>query len=702
VQGWWNRRWPVAAATSAVVAALAVVVRTSTVVVLTDLTLAVVAVTAVTWVLVGRRRSAEAGHARFLEAVFDASATPTALAAADGTYLKVNAAFEGMLGYERHSLVGRNLLDLAPPEDHAGIVERLSSVDFETVMNERRYLRADGTVATIVQGVTKVTDVDGRPLFHAQLFDVTELTEAEARLEAVVRALPDPVFLIDADGRYALVHLPEDTDPAVPADHLVGKTFDEVLPSEDAAIALKAVTEAISTGRPVGYRHELAWSDGSRHVYDVKATPMGEQALVVARDVTREYADAAAIADRESRLRAVLSALPDLLVVFDAEGTYLDVVVPEGRTMSHDPADVIGRRVSEMAPDLAPGMIGAIRSAIATGRLQTFAYERPGKDGPRSFEARIGPAGEDRVVMITRDVTTERRRAAALAESLERHSAVFDRTALPALVMDLDGRFLQANAAACALFGRGETELLTLSAMRLCVPSARPAMASLALQLSSGAVAWGSFEAGVLRPDGETRPVIVSMSVIHGADGAPRYYLGQLTDVSELKAAQAALEAASERQRTVLRALPDFVIVAGPDRVVRSVHVPDGFLRSTGNSLPPPQEWVGRPLVDHIPPGSTSDVLRAVDAAEKTGLGTCEVPFSHPDGGVGWREVRVTTSSSGELVILTRDVSDARRAVHLLSEREALFRTLSDASPVIVLQLDREGRCVYVNERCPN
>ncbi|MFL5751076.1 MAG: histidine kinase [Chloroflexota bacterium] len=107
----------------------------------------------------------------------------------------------------------------------------------------------------------------------------------------------------------------------------------------------------------------------------------------------------------ERRLRAVVDAIPDRLVRFDRQGTYLpdttepaaDGGVPVGPLLHEAMFAVAGERA-----------LSATAAALDTGRLQAydFALDLPG--GRRELEARVSPSGPNEVTAIVRDFTDVR------------------------------------------------------------------------------------------------------------------------------------------------------------------------------------------------------------------------------------------------------------------------------------------------------
>jgi diguanylate cyclase (GGDEF)-like protein/PAS domain S-box-containing protein len=124
---------------------------------------------------------------------------------------------------------------------------------------------------------------------------VLDLRAAEARMTAVLTALPDLLFEIDIDGRYIQYHPPRSELLAPPSENYIGKTVEEVLPPQAALVCMSAVREAYDTGLSAGKQLELKLPQGalwfelsvSRKATDDRNKP---HFVVLARDITERRA----------------------------------------------------------------------------------------------------------------------------------------------------------------------------------------------------------------------------------------------------------------------------------------------------------------------------------------------------------------------------------------------------------------------------
>ncbi|MCP5453437.1 MAG: PAS domain-containing protein [Spirochaetaceae bacterium] len=122
----------------------------------------------------------------------------------------------------------------------------------------------------------------------------------------------------------------------------------------------------------------------------------------------------------DARHNAMLSALPDLVFVFDAEGRFVDYLQSAISTLAVPPERFIGKTIAEVFgdPELDARMREAIHRALAGQGPQVFEYTLDGIEPNERWEARLVKATEGTVLSIDRDVTQRRRAEKELESSL--------------------------------------------------------------------------------------------------------------------------------------------------------------------------------------------------------------------------------------------------------------------------------------------
>ncbi len=276
-----------------------------------------------------------------------------------------------------------------------------------------------------------------------RLLDYADEPTTEAAQEAVRRALGDPTarlgYWLEQGDRYVDVH----GNPFPPPRAAAGRT----------------TTPIGAEARPLGFiEHDAALA---KHEPEVLAQVVTACRIALEKDRGRQ-----ALRISHDRNRALLNALPDLMIRFRRDGTYLDISGDASSLVG--PAEaLLGRNVWDVLPaDVVAPLMRCAERALAEQRMEAIEYELEIAGQRRFFEARMVPSGDDEIVSVVRDFTEQHRLESELRtriEEIEREQQ-FTRTVVQTapivfMLVDTEGRIVRFNATCERLFGipDGET-----------------------------------------------------------------------------------------------------------------------------------------------------------------------------------------------------------------------------------------------------
>ncbi|MFO0588765.1 MAG: response regulator [Polyangiaceae bacterium] len=303
---------------------------------------------------------------------------------------------------------------------------------------------------------------------------------AQSHAEAMLRAMPDLVFRFSGSAEFLAFHSTNTTELFAPADRIVGRKIEEVLPVEVARLTRAALKRAFDTGELQVITYRLDVPRGAQD-YEARIVPSGpDEALAIVRNITaRTQADtlgranvslAAEVVERrraeealrasEAQWRSLVQSSPDYVVTIDGEGRITFVNRPDPKM-----GLVSGRRIFEIAP---PTSHPALREQLA----RVFAKGEAGAleivvDAERhlAFDVRIAPITSEgpvkSAVILARDIAERR---AAEAERARMQERLLTAQKLDSLGLLAGGVAHDFNNLLTAILGSASVALLKLPA----------------------------------------------------------------------------------------------------------------------------------------------------------------------------------------------------------------------------------------------
>jgi PAS domain S-box-containing protein len=146
------------------------------------------------------------------------------------------------------------------------------------------------------------------------------------------------------------------------------------------------------------------------------------------------------------------------------------------------------------------------------------------------------------IVSVVRDVTERLRATRQLRESEERFRGAFAHSAIGVALMSPEGRWLQVNAALCAMLGYSEAELLATTFQALTVPEDLEVNLDCLRRALAGEIDHYELQKRYIHKDGRTISVLLTVSLVRDPFHRPLHFVSQLLDISERTQAQQELE----------------------------------------------------------------------------------------------------------------------------------------------------------------
>jgi PAS domain S-box-containing protein len=243
-----------------------------------------------------RRRRAEEDvrtHATRYQSVVDAQSDMICRFLPDTTLTFVNNAYCRFWNKSREEMLGRPFIEMIPEAARSGVIDRIRSLGPGSDSQDHPVCLPDGTEGWHRWIHSAIVDQHGRVMEYQGVGrDITEqkraenaLRSAEQRNSAILRGIPDLMFVMRRDGTYVDYHARDPSDLFAPPERFLGRSVREIMPADLAEPVMEALERTCATGEPVVVEYELNMGE-MRH-YEARLVPAAnDQVLSIVRDVT--------------------------------------------------------------------------------------------------------------------------------------------------------------------------------------------------------------------------------------------------------------------------------------------------------------------------------------------------------------------------------------------------------------------------------
>jgi PAS domain S-box-containing protein len=298
--------------------------------------------------------------------------------------------------------------------------------------------------------------------------DMTELHLLAAQHRLVVDNTTDAILITSAEG------VVEFANPAARRlfganAALDGARIAELMPASEATVWAEAIGRS-RRGEAARLDGTIQQGGGERRQVSVRLAPMVDEhrvrKLVVAlRDVTDETKARDEMLVANARYRDLVEMAADAIITVDTSGTITSVNPSGERLAGVERGQTVGRSFqSYLEPSEAVEAENAFKTALAgqPSRLELH-YTRP--DGSRRLvAASLSPMRRAGVVIgvlvISRDVTEVRERAAALERAEARYSRLVEAAEDAIATVDEEGNLTSVNRALEVVSGKKREDLI--------------------------------------------------------------------------------------------------------------------------------------------------------------------------------------------------------------------------------------------------
>ncbi|MEA5448530.1 PAS domain S-box protein [Leptolyngbya sp. CCNP1308] len=431
------------------------------------------------------------------------------------------------------------------------------------------------------------------------------LARREAQSWAIFSVMPDLLIRVGADGLYReVLSQNHPLDIVLPSQSRIGRHVSEFLPADLADLKMQAIRQALATHEVQTYEQQISVGDRLQQE-ELRAVRCGEdEVLFLVRDISeRKQGEAErqrtelALQQNEAHQRALLKALPDLLVRLSKDGIYLEFAASPTFQVVGPLSDLVGTHVTESLPPVAAQQrLDAIAQALATKAIQFYEQDLSTTETFQIEEVRVVPYRDDEVLALVRDISDRKQaerqleelnqslaqqvvdRTAALEEREARYRGLREGASDAILIADMEGHILEVNRHTEELFGRSRDQLTQMHQSQLHPPEKQAEIIAL-FQESIEIPHFQASNVPILHADGRRIPVDITATTI--TLGTTRVVQGIFRDVSDRQRLEETLRL---RERAIAASHNGIVITDARQPSNPIIYVNPAFERMTGFS----------------------------------------------------------------------------------------------------------------------
>ncbi|MHB1189176.1 bifunctional diguanylate cyclase/phosphodiesterase [Thiobacillus sp.] len=398
-----------------------------------------------------------------------------------------------------------------------------------------------------------------------------EILGVQRKLKATLDALPDPVWLKDADGVYLSCNPGFEWLFGASEAEIVGKTDYDFVEREQADFFREHDRKAMAAGKPSINEEWLTFAgDGKRRLVETIKTPMlGEDGktigvLGIARDITARTEAERALLQSQQQTQQYLNIVGVMLVAIDAEGRVQLVNHKGCEMLGASEADILGKDWIEhflperIRKDVRENVIQMMKGNIApVEHMENAILTRSGEEREVAWHNAVlrDESGRITGVLASGEDITERKWAES---QLSLAAKVFEQSGEAIIITDAQLNIIMVNQAFTAITGYSEADALGQNPRMLASGRHDQAFYRAMWEAISAQGRWQG-ELWNRRKDGSLYPELLSIIRVLDAKGEVTHYIGISSDITQHKAAQARIQRLAHFDP--LTGLPNWVLL---------------------------------------------------------------------------------------------------------------------------------------------
>ncbi|MCA0381944.1 MAG: PAS domain S-box protein [Bacteroidetes bacterium] len=568
-----------------------------------------------------------------------------------------------------------------------------------------RIILHNGTVKHInASAITNYNLETGKPLYTIGIMtDVTKqvLTEkalVEAKEKAEARELIlKQVQKIGLSGHWEHNHISNYITWSEDVFNIFGldasgealsyEDFFKALPTEDAIRVDKVYQQHLKEKTPFDIIHRIITPSGEIKYVQQRCQTFYDEAgkaiksIGAVADITEAQKATAEIQAQKDYIQSLLEAIPYLLFALDENDCFTTFKSAREDNLMLPPEAFIGKNYKDVLPEYLAREFEPMLAHVRNGeQTDSWQYSITLGGEVKHFEAKLQLMHNNSVLILSRDVTTQKKTALLLEESEQKYKLVFEAISVGLVAMDDKGSVLLINKAMTKLTGYIHAEIPGIEDWwRIAYPDEayrkhiRTAWETALQQAVSTQTKMPPFEATIYCKNGSSRFFEI------GFEQAGNISLISYNDIHERKIAQLELAASENRFRQIAETVEEVFWLRSAD-IKELLYINPAYEKVFGRSI---EELYKEEkfILKAIHPDDAAIVISGYHEYLQSFQFDMEYRIVLPTGEVRWirNKSLPVKDNEGNIVAhagIAEDITERKSAIIRLQEQEAFQHLL--------------------------
>ncbi|MFX0071991.1 MAG: PAS domain S-box protein, partial [Candidatus Hermodarchaeota archaeon] len=621
--------------------------------------------------------------------------------------------YQKILGYSNEDMLGKRKWDIIHPDDLQNSLEALR-IGFITGIGllEARLRHKDGHYIWFEIKGQRYTDQRGenkgllicREITKRKLTE-QKLKESEERYRNLYENIAGCTVIIGND--YLIKDVNERTCEITgyTKDELIGQKCDIICPKGSASKACPIWEEGKDGFK--GMDTTIKCKDKRKNpiLKNAKKITLDEQTYILEnfQDISDRKLVEQKLEESEEKYRLITEQANDLIDVLN-EKYYIEYINEDvhKRVLGYSQEDMIGKFVGDfLHSDETIRILEVIKEGFikGTGIAECRIKKKDGTYIWYESKGRIfkDKNGNNRALIISRDITERKMAEKQLKESEERFKIIFEYAPDAYYLHDMAGHFVDGNKAAEELVGYKKEELAGKD-LAMVLPEDQIPIAKKFLLKSQKGKRLGPNEFIILNKNGKEIPVEILTHPIQINN--QNFVLGIARDITERKRAEQRLKESEEKFRIIYNNANDAIVIINTHGKFVEVNKKTcellGYtyehlleLGPKDISIPKEMELVEKRIKETLANGKNLFETILVDI--KNNPIPCEISTNE-----------IILNNKSAIIAIGRDITERKIAEEKLKESEEKFRHLFENSPFSIVLFDQRGNILDCNSATQN